>query len=210
MVEANTTRRVRVGDASIEHHQSTTTTGRRIHGQTDPSSIRPWIQRHHLLYTPKDLAPRGPVRGSHDEATHALTDGACSLTGGTTTTSTPCSGPEVASSKSRNFADLQESSVTSSEKMGGDEDHGRRGRAFAAAQVTEPASRGPAPLGLGGRQRQLLPSSANQSGRAKMKESTNARPPGMALLRRPPPPMAPSPTSMPTAHVGHTPTGKVG
>lgn len=91
-----------------------------------------------------------------------------------------------------------------------DGDHGRRGRAFAAAQVTEPASRGPAPLGLGGRQRQLLPSSANQSGRAKMKESTNARPPGMALLRRPPPPMAPSPTSMPTAHVGHTPTGKVG
>lgn len=43
--------------------------------------------------------------------------------------------------KSRNFADLQESSVTSSEKMGGDEDHGRRGRAFAAAQVTDPIRR---------------------------------------------------------------------
>lgn len=96
-------------------------------------------------------------------------------------------------------------------------DGGRRGPRPPRARIrssssdrSDPASRGPAPLGLGGRQRQLLPSSANQSGRAKMKESTNARPPGMALLRRPPPPMAPSPTSMPTAHVGHTPTGKVG
>lgn len=192
--------------------RSSTTTGRRIHGQTDPSSIRPWIQRHHLLYTPKDLAPRGPVRGSHDEATHALTDGACSLTGGTTTTSTPCSGPEVASSSPETSPISRKRQLQAAKRWGA-----RRGPRPPRARIrssssdrSDPASRGPAPLGLGGRQRQLLPSSANQSGRAKMKESTNARPPGMALLRRPPPPMAPSPTSMPTAHVGHTPTGKVG
>jgi hypothetical protein len=136
LVEANTTRRVRVGDASIEHHHWP------AHTRTDRSIIHPSMDPAPslALYT-KRSSTEGTCSGI-PRRSHACFDGRCVLTDRWDHDHEHAllrTGSRQL--KSRNFADLQESSVTSSEKMGGDEDHGRRGRAFAAAQVTDPIRR---------------------------------------------------------------------